>query len=135
MIIVVVMLLFGVTGGFIAAGKGRSFLGWSVICFFTGFIGIIILLLMSSATQETNRIVEAINNTNNGQQALMPTSGYDEQKWANLKRFDPDIAAAAAKVLAVSADLERELAQAYLSIGDKSYLSAIVEKLLSGKSA
>ena len=59
------------------------------------------------------------------------SAAYDVRKWRALIRFDDDIAAAAATLRAFGDRWEDELARAYLQLNDKSYLSAIVQKLTS----
>lgn len=58
-----------------------------------------------------------------------PPLAYDERKWRALVRFDDEIAAAARQARGLGAHWESELARSYLRLNDKSYLTALLDKV------
>lgn len=54
---------------------------------------------------------------------------YDTAKWSALIKYDPEIAAAVAALQPFGQKWVNELAVAYLSLNEKSYLPAILKKL------
>lgn len=54
---------------------------------------------------------------------------YDRQRWRLLKEIDSDIAFAAHEVSNLSAGYEDALAEKYILLGDKKYLTPIVESI------
>lgn len=55
---------------------------------------------------------------------------FDKKKWQVLKGVDPDIAAASAEVSAMAPELDDVLAERYLVLNDKTYLSALVSTIV-----
>jgi hypothetical protein len=56
---------------------------------------------------------------------------YDESKWRALLQYDEQLAAVAQKLQVLGPKWVDELASAYLAINDKSYLPAIVNKIIA----
>jgi hypothetical protein len=110
-----IAIIFAIIGGTMASNRNRSPIGWAVICFFTGFIGIIILAIVGDA-QGQNIVISA-------------AGGTDIKRWNTLKEVDPDIANAATEAQSIGPMAERKLAEKYLVLNDKSYLPALLENL------
>jgi hypothetical protein len=123
MILVVFYLAIGVVfaliGSNMAKARNRDAVMWAIVCFLTGFIGVILLAFVGDAPMNPGA----------------PTGGdatahhSRSQKWSTLKAVDPDIASAAVEANRMGPDYEELLAKQYLSLGDKSYLNAIMHKI------
>ncbi|MBX9925700.1 MAG: hypothetical protein K2Y05_05030 [Hyphomicrobiaceae bacterium] len=123
-LILVIVLLSGVIGGFIASAKGKNAFLWFVLCALLPLVGHLILAFSSSnheAVQVTKHMLAS--------KVTDEVAAYDTAKWAALIKYDPDIASAADKARTLNPDLEKDLAEAYLALGDKSYLPSILAKL------
>lgn len=77
--------VFGLIGVVMARSRTRNAMAWGIACFVTGIFGIITLLLVGTDPSLAARI-----------------SASDVKCWNTLLQVDADIAAAAAKVGAVS---------------------------------
>jgi hypothetical protein len=142
MIAIVVMLGFGVVGYLVAKSKGRQPMLWAVICALFPLIGLIILAFLRPELTTTSESPSydliaypaASTQTATPIAALPKREGkeraYDGKKWAALVEIDQDIAEAAAKVRAVGDRYVDQLAETYLTLNDKSYLSSVVDKVL-----
>ena len=88
----------------------------------------IIVILSSIGSSNAEKTAKAIAET----VGTGRTAGSDSMaRWHALVDVDPDIAAAAAKARAAGADYERQLAEKYLTLNDKQYLAAALEKVLA----
>lgn len=132
----VVAIICAVVGAKIASSKGRDPAVWGLVCFFTGLIGIIILLVTADASPPQRTISYTPNTptppeprTRSGGSTGSAAKGYDEKKWNALKEVDPEIREAANTVRALGSTHEDELAEKYLILSDKAYLPALVEKI------
>lgn len=63
--------------------------------------------------------------------AAAPPAPYDLNKWQALVEIDPEIAAQAKRIAPFGQHYVDELAQKYLSIGDKAYLAQIADAIAS----
>lgn len=84
-------------------------MGWFALGLLMGAFGIILVALLPPVVEDNGTTV----------------SSRDWRKWQALKKYDPQIAEVAKRVSALHPDLERELAEGFLLLGDKSYLGAI----------
>ena len=60
-----------------------------------------------------------------------PEIKYDRVKWNALVEYDPEIRTACEKVAPLGQKYIDQVAAAYLTLGDKSYLASIVEKAIN----
>jgi len=127
--------IFAVIGTEMARARNRDVAVWGLICFVTGLLGIIVLAVVGDESSEDtdSRAPRSGNQLGYVPRETVKKS-YDEKKWSALKEFDPDIAQAAAQVAKFGSVAEDRLATAYLAIGDKSLLSAMVGKLVTEES-
>jgi hypothetical protein len=143
MIAIVIMLGFGLVGYFVAKSKGKQPILWAVICALFPLIGLIILAFLrpeiSTAQSSPSYDLMAFDRAAPLQKTpapalTLPADGkeavYDTKKWGALVQIDKDIAEAVSKVRAVGDRYVDQLAAAYLTLNDKSYLAAIVDKVL-----
>ncbi|RAX37854.1 hypothetical protein [Rhizobium tropici] len=121
-LILIFMGVFGGIGAAMAGSRGRSGVAWFFICAFTGLFGIIILALIGSSSVPAT-----------AQLAAPSSQGPDlKKRWSTLVDLDPDIAAASAKARSYGQECEDILADKYLTLNDKAYLSAALEKAIAG---
>lgn len=116
MILIVIALVFGGIGAMWASAKGLSPLLWGIVCALTGFIGLIIL-----AFQKTVPSAGA---------ASLVGRQPENRRWQALVELDAEIGAAAGKARAAGPEYEQLLAEKYLALNDKQYLSAALESVL-----
>lgn len=117
-IFLAVALICAVAGAVMAGHRGRSPIGWFIICFFIGLFGILLLAILGPA-----------NRASDAQVAIAHQATLDRRRWETLLEVDPDVAAAAAEARRYGHGFEEALAERYLALGDKSYLAAILEKI------
>lgn len=112
MFIIVIMLIAGLIGGFMAQAKGKSVLLWVILaaCF---PIALIFLAFMGKEEAAPAQPQEA-----------------DMHRWNTLVELDPEIAAAAKAAREAGAVYERQLAAKYLTLNDKRYLPAALAHVL-----
>jgi hypothetical protein len=60
-----------------------------------------------------------------------PSESFDRKRWLSLVRYDDELRTAAETVRPYGQKWEDELAEEYLQINDKAYLSKIVERIVS----
>jgi hypothetical protein len=128
-------LFFGFIGTIIDGNKG---FWWGL---FLGPLGIIIAAILKKDRKNTeNQITylsensSQISNPNHLKQTSsrkeIPNNKFSDKKWEILKQVDPDISAAAEKVRSVDVNLEDDLAEKYLILGQKDYLHQIVDAII-----
>lgn len=110
-VLILISLVSAVIGAMMAGNRNRNPLTWAIICFLIPLIGIVILA------------------------AIETTEGPglkadDRKRWETLIEVDKDIAAAAAKARAVDPECERVLAEKYLVLNEKKYLSSLLKSTL-----
>jgi hypothetical protein len=140
------ILSAGIFGFSVIAGgsEGSGFFGWSILVF--GIInGVLIIgiaaigeaLLDGSVAQQ--QILDRLPALQQTAISLFPVDStsherdqptYDRRKWEILKEVDDDIAQAARRVADVNSAFEDELAQKYLTLGEKAYLAAIERRII-----
>jgi hypothetical protein len=129
-------VVFAAIGGEMAKARNRDAAVWALLCFATGLLGIIVLAIVGDASPEASGSHSSPSNNQFGYVPRdKPTKSYDEKKWSALKEFDQDIAQAAEQVAKFGSQAEDRLATAYLAIGDKSLLNAMVGKLVAEEGA
>lgn len=126
--IIFIAFVSGIAGWFIAASKNKDPMIWAVICAFFP-ISIFILLFMKAA-EGLGGDKDIFLSPSRGAGITLDELKYDRPKWLILKDVDQDIAAAVRQVEVYGAQYEHELAERYLTLGDKSYLNSIVDHLL-----
>ena len=114
-----IYLIVGVIAGFIGAGLAGSRGLSAPLMGFVCFLFPIGLLFLAFVPEKKNQL------------PLVTAAGEFEnsEKWKTLKLVDADIAEAAAIAKKLGPGYENTLASQYLSLGDKAYLDAILEKL------
>ena len=115
MFILLIALVSGLIGGFIANSKGKHVFLWFILCALFPLVGLIVLLLSKSNLQPP--------------QAALATSGYDDARWSALLAYDPDLKAAADRVAPYGQACVDRLARDFLALNDKSYLDRIVDEI------
>lgn len=123
---IIVGSICGFLGGSIASSKGRSFAGWFAICFLTGLIGLLIVALISTENKPAAAPL-LTENTNSG--------NTDIKRWTTLVELDPEIAEAAATARQHGGKTEAFLAEKYLTLNDKQYLNAALQKAIEANTA
>jgi hypothetical protein len=134
MIVVYLVLgiVLGIIGSTIAKSNGRDPAVWFVICAFVPLIGIVALLIAGESKPHATAPVlnfKPIEPEARNVQARMEapqSEKYDRKRWSVLKEVDPEIAAASKEVVALASHYDDVLAEKYLVLGDKTYLSALV---------
>jgi hypothetical protein len=84
----------------------------------------------SSAQVGPAQLSKGGNSSSTRSQNPTVSVSYDRQKWSVLKEIDPEIAAAASQVAIHGKRYEEDLAERYMTLGDKTYLNSIVEHVL-----
>ncbi|WP_027684165.1 hypothetical protein [Rhizobium leguminosarum] len=127
-----ILLIIGIICGFIgsamAKGKNKEPVLWFVICAFTGLIGIIILAL--SKAEQAGPVV-AISQDGQTSTRVIAMKPEDWKKWQALVDLDPEIAAAASTARNRNPECEVILAEKYMTLNDKNYLSAALSKAVA----
>jgi len=111
---IIIGLIFGGIGAAWANSKHLNPLLWGIVCFFTGFIGLIILAFQKADADPETVLI----------------AGPEVGRWKALVEVDPEIGAAAASARAAGAQYEQLLAEKYLALNDKQYLPALLAKVL-----
>lgn len=135
-------LACGVVTAIIASNKGKSGVAWFFLGCVLGVFGIILIAVLPSETATTIRVVNEWPEPARDAHAAQPSlprapvpapggSSHDARKWQVLKEVDSDVATAAARVAALGARYEDELADKFLALNDKSYLQAIEERIVT----
>jgi hypothetical protein len=132
MIFLIVAILAGLLGGFIAQAKGKDVALWGILCAMLP-LAILILAFLSS---ETSAARKAVSSRPVPQPVLAadrpaPVAARENPAWKTLVEFDADIQEAVAKLLAFGQHAEERLAAAYLSVNDKGLLPSIVTKIVA----
>ncbi|WP_150128961.1 hypothetical protein [Rhizobium phaseoli] len=127
-IFIVVGLVFGLVGSAMAKSKNKEPVLWFFICAFTGLIGIIILAVLKA--EQTGPVV-AITQDGQTTNRVISMKPEDWRKWQALVDLDPEIAAAASTARDRSPECEVILAEKYMTLNDKNYLSAALSKALA----
>ncbi|MEH2700255.1 hypothetical protein GFL93_09225 [Rhizobium leguminosarum bv. viciae] len=127
-IFVIIGIICGFIGAMMAKGKNKEPVLWFFICAFTGLIGIIILAM--SKAEQTGPVV-AITQGGQTSSRVVAMKPEDWKKWQALVDLDPEIAAAAATARARAPECEVILAEKYMTLNDKNYLSAALNKAIS----
>jgi hypothetical protein len=119
-------VIFGLICGAMAASKNKNVFLWFVAGLFFGFIPLIILAMSSPEKSQEEKIAEALTTSN----TTTTSSIYDVKRWKALVEFDPEIAAAANSVLPFGQKYVDQLAEKFLALNDKQYLSSIAGKII-----
>ncbi|MCT2581123.1 MAG: hypothetical protein E5X23_08465 [Mesorhizobium sp.] len=134
LIAVVIMGVFAMIGYNMAAARNKDPMTWAILCGLTGLIGVLILAATGEAKAEipddplrvrddsASRVARPV-------ESAAPAHTYDKAKWEVLKEVDNDISRSSAMALQLGAKYEQILAEKYLTLGDKSYLPALLTKL------
>ncbi|MGR9399867.1 hypothetical protein ACU8M5_08960 [Rhizobium leguminosarum] len=125
-IFIVVGIIFGLIGSAIAKRKNKEPVLWFIICAFTGLIGIIILAVLKS-----EQTIVAITQDGQTTSRVISMKPEDWKKWQALVDLDPEIAVAASTARNRSPECEVNLAEKYMTLNDKNYLSAALGKALA----
>jgi hypothetical protein len=140
--IIVILVVFGICGiiGYqMAQSRGKDPMLWGILCFFTGLLGILFLAASGDAKPAPAPVHSPYAPEPLGRPptdpmaasraAEAPKPPYDVKKWETLKEVDPDIEDAAKQLSAFGHIYEAQLAEKYLALNDKGYLSSIVAKV------
>lgn len=142
-------IICGIVTGIVGSSKGRDGFGWFVIGGLLGIFGIILIALLPSLIPAQVKIsgtwseppkatdTDAVHRPSiarqsgsaGGSTAPNPQKGYDARKWAVLKEVDAEISGVAYRIAALDSRLEDELAEKYLTLNDKAYLTALERQL------
>lgn len=131
-IVFFVALASGFIGAFWALSKNKSPILWGLLCFFFPLIGIIFLAMSEAEDSPEEKIAKALTNAGvaGGAVGSASQSTVDMTKWNTLVELDSEISAAASAVRQYGPRYERMLAEKYLALNDKHYLSAAVGKVV-----
>lgn len=124
MIILVIALLFGLIGGFMANAKGKNVFLWFALCALFPLIGILILLFSKDDSAPTPAPVYVPAQ----QPGALPAPPYDVARWNALVEYDPELKEAAARLAVYGQAYVDKLATDFLTLNDRSYLPTIVAK-------
>ncbi|NEI65011.1 hypothetical protein [Rhizobium leguminosarum] len=124
-IFVIIGIVFGFIGAMMAKSKNKEPVLWFIICAFTGLIGIIILAVSKA---DEKAVVIALPQDGSRAVAMKPDQW---KKWLALVELDQDIAAAAATARERGPECEVILAEKYMTLNDKNYLSAATAKAIA----
>lgn len=144
-LILFISVIFGAICAGIASSKERNAVGWFFVGFFFWLIGLIIILALPSESRpniySSDTYLDRMPTPYRPPaQPLAPSVSYqaappkpveDEgaKRWRVLKEVDPEIGGAAARMAKLGPDYEKELADKFLTLNDKSYLPAIEAQL------
>lgn len=115
MFILLIAIVSGLIGGFIANSKGKNVFLWFILCALFPLVGLVVLLLLKG-----NQAAP---------QAALPASSYDAARWSALLAYDPDLKAAADRVTPYGQSAVDRLARDFLALNDKGYLDRIVGEI------
>lgn len=102
--------VFAAGGAIVANSRGKDPIQWAIICFFTGFIGLIVLAALGDGIKPT---------------------GITNPKWKALIDLDDEINLVAKHIRdKYGPHYENMLAEKYLALGDKQYLKAAAQKVI-----
>ncbi|MFG1225279.1 YrzE family protein [Xanthobacter wiegelii] len=113
MVIVLIALVSGLIGGFLASSKGKNVFLWFILCAMFPLVGLIILLFSK----------------NKAAQAALPAGAYDAARWNTLVSYDPELKAAADRLAPYGQSYVDQLARDFLALGDKAYLARIADQI------
>lgn len=131
MIFVIVAVVAGLIGGFMAQAKGKDVALWGILC----ALFPIAILILAFKEDEPRHAAYAPQRPYTASvpppveaKPVIVTS-RDNPAWKTLKEFDADIQEAVAKLVGFGPQAEERLASAYLSVNDKGLLPSIVAKI------
>jgi hypothetical protein len=78
--LIVVLVIFAIIGGIVAYTKGRSVFGWALLCFFFGFIPLIVIAALPNL-KEQNRYSHNSNYAENGKEKILQSIG---KSWKDI---------------------------------------------------
>jgi hypothetical protein len=119
-----IALVFALIGGMMATNRNRNPYGWAILCFFTSIFGLILLAIVGKSDSKADGLIpyEGLGTAF--------SANYDRKKWEVLKEVDPDIRRAAHQAAEVGPHCENELAEKYLSVNSKEYLTKILDNAI-----
>ncbi|TIT72669.1 MAG: hypothetical protein E5W60_04410 [Mesorhizobium sp.] len=127
-----IMGVFAMIGYNMAAARNKDPMTWAILCGLTGLIGVLILAATGEAKAEAPQEPFRLRDDRDLRAAKpvdTPAPTYDKAKWEVLKEVDNDISRSSAMALQLGAKYEQQLAEKYLTLGDKTYLPALLTKL------
>lgn len=77
---IIIWLLFGTAGGFIASHKKRSYIFWFILCTILGLVGLAIALLMPKIKKEKTPESTAIDPIESKLKYLQMKSDFEKSK-------------------------------------------------------
>jgi len=134
---IVTWVICGIVCGIVASSKGRDPTGWFFIGLILGIFGMFLIALLPAVNTTSSDSFSGWNASNQDHSTFpsnaatiqrasaLPESKYDKQKWNILKEVDAEIAATAARIIALDPVLEDMLAEKFITLNDKSYLASI----------
>jgi hypothetical protein len=123
--LLIVGLICAAIGAAWAKSKNRSPVTWGIVCFLTGFLGLIILAFQRALP--SGEVVPTVVHV----AGPVEVAGPDMKRWQALVEVDDDIEAAATAARNVGPQYEQMLAEKYLALNDKQYLKAVLGKVLN----
>ncbi len=139
MAFVLIWLVVGVVFAFIGAGmakeRNRDAAAWGLICALTGLIGVIALAIAGKADAQPNYNADMISRDSDYNRipprpiAEVKLKNFDEKKWLALLEVDDELSNAASALRPFGSQYVEDLAEKYLILNDKTYLSTLVEKI------
>lgn len=147
------VIVYGVACAVAAAVMAESRYRSAGLWAFLGFcFGLFTILVLAAIGEDTTARYRAVGNETGGRRPTLPPSSpgntlgapipsptavqagnwqssSERRRWETLKEVDQDIAAAARGAAELGPEVERELAEKYLVLNDKSYLSALLERV------
>jgi hypothetical protein len=133
MIFLVIAVISGTAGGFLARSKGKEVFLWAILCFFFP-IAILILAFKDDEKVAPEHVPEyrpSLSAKTPAEIGPVLATAVSDTAWKTLKEFDADVQDAAAKVERFGPQAEERLASAYMSVKDKGLLPSIVAKIVA----